>query len=113
MPGRGGATLEVDIRDKDVIKYIVKKGSVAVDGASLTIASLHDAGFGVAIVPHTLSHTNLRFKGVSARVNIETDIIGKYLESFTGAYEGVSTTKGGRVTEGFLREHGFIKGSKE
>ena len=83
---------------------IVKKGSVAVDGISLTVADLIEQGFRVAIIPHTLKNTSLSSKKEGDRVNIETDIIAKYVERFLGAYK-----KQG-VDEDFLRRHGFIKG---
>lgn len=83
---------------------IVKKGSVAVDGISLTVADLIEQGFRVAIIPHTLKNTGLSSKKEGDRVNIETDIIAKYVERFLGAYK-----KQG-IDEDFLRRHGFIKG---
>ena len=83
---------------------IVKKGSVAVDGISLTVADLIEQGFRVAIIPHTLKNTSLSSKKEGDRVNIETDIIAKYVERFLGAYK-----KQG-IDEDFLRRHGFIKG---
>ena len=83
---------------------IVKKGSVAVDGISLTAADLIEHGFRVAIIPHTLKNTSLSSKKEGDRVNIETDIIAKYVERFLGAYK-----KQG-IDEDFLRRHGFIKG---
>ncbi len=64
----------------DILKYIVKKGSVAVDGISLTVVDIDGRSFSTAIIPHTLTATNLGDKGVGARVNLEVDIIGKYVE---------------------------------
>ncbi|QDI91803.1 riboflavin synthase [Salicibibacter halophilus] len=63
-----------------LLRYIVQKGSVAVDGISLTVAHEHADSFIVAIIPHTLAETNLGSKSVGDHVNIETDIIGKYVE---------------------------------
>ncbi len=65
-----------------VTKYLVKKGSVAVDGISLTVVETDSRGFSVAIIPHTLAVTNLGDKGMRDRVNLEADIIGKYVEKF-------------------------------
>jgi riboflavin synthase len=59
--------------------YFVRKGSVAVDGISLTVAGLTDRGFDVMIIPFTWAHTNLPSLGVGARVNLECDMIGKYV----------------------------------
>ncbi|NOZ69329.1 MAG: riboflavin synthase [Deferribacteres bacterium] len=64
----------------DVLKYIVRKGSVAVDGISLTVVDVGGRSFSTAIIPHTLAATNLGDKGVGDRVNLEVDIIGKYVE---------------------------------
>ncbi|HHL40896.1 MAG TPA: riboflavin synthase [Deltaproteobacteria bacterium] len=86
---------------------LVTKGSVAVDGISLTVASLTDEGFTTAVIPHTLRLTNLRFKGEGDGVNVETDIIGKYVERLL---KGAGDTKKREViTEAFLGEHGFLK----
>ena len=62
----------------EFLKFIVPKGSVAVDGISLTVVSKHSNVFTVYIIPHTLQNTTLSFKGPSAQVNIETDILAKY-----------------------------------
>ncbi|MBI3398385.1 MAG: riboflavin synthase [Deltaproteobacteria bacterium] len=83
---------------------IVKKGSVAVDGISLTVADIIDNGFRVAIIPYTLKNTNLSLRKEGDKVNIETDIIAKYVERFLVPYK----KKG--VEEAFLKEHGFTKG---
>jgi riboflavin synthase len=65
---------------QDILRYTVKKGSIAVDGISLTVTGLDRGTFSVAIIPHTLTATNIGGKGVGARVNLEADIIGKYVE---------------------------------
>lgn len=65
-----------------VRRYIVSKGSVAVDGISLTVAGLRRGGFRIWIIPHTFEVTNLREKSVGDHVNLEADIIGKYVEKF-------------------------------
>jgi riboflavin synthase len=64
----------------DVLRYAVEKGSIAVDGISLTIAALGDDGFEVAVIPHTLAVTTLGHKDRAARVNLEADLIAKYVE---------------------------------
>jgi riboflavin synthase len=61
---------------------LVSKGSVAVDGISLTVNRCQAGGFSVAIIPFTLAHTNLRARRVGDKVNIETDLIGKYVQNF-------------------------------
>ena len=64
----------------DVLRYFVEKGSVAVDGISLTVASLGDESFDVAVIPHTLAVTTLGHKARDAAVNLEADLIAKYVE---------------------------------
>ena len=67
----------------DVVRYCVDKGSIAVDGVSLTIAALDDAGFAVALVPHTLAVTTLGHARPGAPVNLEIDVLAKYVERLT------------------------------
>jgi riboflavin synthase len=61
-------------------RYLVEKGSIAVDGISLTVAGLRPRGFSVAVIPYTLDHTNLRAARPGDRVNLEIDVIAKYVE---------------------------------
>ena len=100
--------VELDILVPDALsRQLVRKGSVTIDGISLTVADLIDGGFRTAIIPYTLEVTTLSGKREGARVNIETDIIGKYVERFLAA------PKESKVTEGFLIEHGFNSGKKQ
>ena len=69
----------------DVIKYLVFKGSVAVDGISLTVASVNKKGFRIWIIPHTFEVTVLRERKVGDAVNLEADLLGKYVEKFLAA----------------------------
>jgi riboflavin synthase len=62
-----------------LVRHIVQKGSIAVDGISLTVADLDDSRFSVQIIPFTWEHTNLRALRAGARVNLESDILGKYV----------------------------------
>ncbi|HVO65574.1 MAG TPA: riboflavin synthase [Syntrophales bacterium] len=89
--------------DSELSRYIVEKGSVAVDGISLTVNRCEKNRFYVNIIPHTARNTTLGFKKVGDPVNIETDIIGKYVEKFLNP----GTGKG--IDMKFLAEHGFIK----
>ena len=79
--------LEVKI-DKKWLKYCINKGSIAIDGISLTIAKVNDnydnkfGSVSMSIIPHTLENTNLKFKTKNDTVNIETDFFGKYVEKF-------------------------------
>ena len=72
--------------DSEIMRYIVLKGSIAVDGISLTVASIQKNEFQVWIIPHTYEVTALRQREVGDRVNLETDILGKYVEQFTAQH---------------------------
>jgi riboflavin synthase alpha subunit len=65
---------------QELLRYCVEKGSIAVDGVSLTVAALDEAGFAVALVPHTLAATTLGSLAAGDRVNLETDVLAKYVE---------------------------------
>ena len=67
-------------------RLLVPKGSIAVDGISLTVNECNSRSFSVAIIPFTLAHTNLQDRGVGDRVNLEADIIGKYVQQFVKVY---------------------------
>jgi riboflavin synthase len=69
----------------DLLRYCVEKGSIAVDGVSLTIAALRDDAFEVALVPHTLEVTTLGSYTTGDRVNVEVDVLAKYVERLVGA----------------------------
>jgi riboflavin synthase len=68
----------------EILRYCVEKGSIAVDGVSLTVAGLDDDGFVVALVPHTLAVTTLGTAASGDQVNLETDVLAKYVEKLTG-----------------------------
>jgi len=90
---------------RELDRYLVYKGSIAVDGISLTIASLEEASFSVAVIPHTLQNTNLMCLRVGDLVNLEVDILGKYLERF---YQlGLLAGKGPKITLDYLKEQGY------
>ncbi len=88
----------------DVSKYIVRKGSVTLDGVSLTVNDRRDNLFTVNIIPYTASKTTIRERKQRDKLNIETDIVGRYIESLmaTGKEQGLDMK--------FLYEHGYIKG---
>jgi riboflavin synthase len=75
----GAVTMSVSV-DDSLGRYLVEKGSVTIDGVSLTIAGTTDAGFSVALIPHTLEVTNLGLRNVGDRVNLEIDVLAKYVE---------------------------------
>jgi riboflavin synthase len=84
----------------EVMRYIVPKGFIAVDGTSLTVTTKDASTFGVSIVGYTREHTILADKKPGDTVNLEVDIIGKYVEE-------LSKSAGAGITAEFLREHGF------
>tara|TARA_B110000438_G_scaffold301518_1_gene356617 strand:+ start:243 stop:899 length:657 start_codon:yes stop_codon:yes gene_type:complete len=79
VPSGDGTTLSVGI-DPGFMRYCISKGSIALDGVSLTIASMSENIIKIALIPHTLEMTTLGLKDVGDSLNIETDIIGKYIE---------------------------------
>lgn len=97
----GEYTLYTFSASPETLKYIVKKGSIAIDGISLTVTEVDDRSFSVSIIPHTLTATNIGDKRRGDKVNIEVDIIGKYVEKLL-AGGGVSSNLGE-----LLREKGF------
>ncbi|HUF83453.1 MAG TPA: riboflavin synthase [Acidimicrobiia bacterium] len=73
----------------ELLRYVVEKGSITVDGVSMTVTSVDDDGFGVAVVPHTLEVTTLGVKGPGDPVNLEVDVLAKYVERLlNGAGKG-------------------------
>lgn len=75
----------------ELLRYVVEKGSICVDGISLTVASVDDISFAVALIPHTVAVTLLAKKMLGARVNLEADMIGKYVERLLGPHLAASS----------------------
>jgi riboflavin synthase len=88
---------------KDVSKYTVQKGSIAVDGISLTVNECTNEEVGMTLIPYTLKKTTLIGKKVGERVNVEVDILAKYVEKLLGR------SAPGQLDVSFLKEHGFLK----
>lgn len=93
--------------NNEILKYIVEKGSIAIDGISLTVAYVDDEIFKVSIIPHTKDETTLLLKTIHSTVNLECDVIGKYIEKLMGLQKK-SNNKESSITESFLVENGFI-----
>lgn len=70
----------------ELLRYVVEKGSITIDGVSLTVASRSDDGFSVALIPHTLDHTTLGTAAVGRQVNVEVDLVAKYVEALAAPY---------------------------
>ena len=91
-----------------ILRYVVEKGSIAMDGISLTVAGVDADSFRVSVIPHTQAVTALRGKGPGDRLNLECDLIGKYVEKLLQpAPAEEKKPAGGRLTEAFLREYGY------
>ena len=80
VPEPDGSTRMTFAAPAAVLRYVVEKGSITVDGISLTVAACTDDGFTVAVIPHTLAVTTLGTKGLHAPVNLEVDVVAKYVE---------------------------------
>ena len=83
-------------------KYVIKKGSITINGISLTIAEVNNNTINIAVIPHTYENTSLKFLKSGDFVNIEVDMIAKYVEKFL-----LSSDNKSRISLEFLQEHGF------
>ncbi|MDQ0203517.1 riboflavin synthase [Pectinatus haikarae] len=92
--------------DKGLLRYIVKKGSVTIDGISLTVVDADYAEFSVSLIPHTASITTIGQKNTGASVNIETDILGKYVEKML-LMQKAESPQLSKINAEFLSENGF------
>ena len=90
----------------EILRYIVEKGSIAIDGVSLTVATVTERDFSVSLIPHTGSQTILLQKKPGDRVNLENDIVGKYVARLRASAAPEQAPES-RITMDFLREHGF------
>lgn len=110
-----GIARAIEIRcDRALLRYVAEKGSVTIDGVSLTVTATGDEGFSVAIIPHTAGNTTLDELKAGARVNVECDLVAKYLERLIafGPRDGADAGESGPrapsgLTEDFLRSNGF------
>ena len=103
----GDFTLFTFSIDTSLTKYVVEKGSITINGVSLTVNSCERDQFSVSIIPHTLSVTTLGLLRQGDKVNLEVDIIGKYVEKLLST-DAASPTAGSRINPGFLAENGFL-----
>lgn len=94
--------------DPDVFRYIIPKGSITIDGISLTVVEADGDIFSVSIIPHTLAETALNDRKAGAEVNLECDVIGKYVDHLLHYNKPANKEKGSSITESYLAEHGFI-----
>ncbi|HXV20015.1 MAG TPA: riboflavin synthase [Desulfuromonadales bacterium] len=110
------ATISERLQDRNAIRFtfrlpaavnrfVAEKGSVAIDGISLTVNAVTDETFAVAVIPHTLAMTTLQEKKSGDRVNVETDLIARYIARLLGVAEARPT---GALSLDFLAKHGFL-----
>ena len=93
--------------ESDILHYVIYKGSITVDGASLTVSKVGPSWFEISIIPHTIGNTILQYASIGTTVNLETDIFGRYIEHFMkGSKEAPS--KQGNVTMDTLLSNGFL-----
>ncbi|MFP7754865.1 riboflavin synthase [Thermodesulfobacteriota bacterium B35] len=107
----GEYTLFTFSLDPGLARYVIEKGSVTINGVSLTVNSCQGARFSVSIIPHTLAVTTLGELHAGDRVNIEVDIIGKYVEKLLAEQPGPGPAGSG-INPAFLAEHGFLDGKR-
>lgn len=93
---------------KELLSLVVEKGSIAIDGISLTVAKVTKQDFSVSIIPHTLSKTALQQRKVKDKVNLENDMIGKYVQKQLLAMQQPTGSQASHVTSAFLMENGFF-----
>lgn len=93
---------------KNVLQYVVEKGSIAIDGISLTVAYVDDKVFKVSIIPHTGKETILLSKASEDTVNLECDVIGKYVEKLLTFQSDKKIEEKNSINEDFLKENGFL-----
>lgn len=95
--------------DAKILRYVIEKGSIAIDGISLTVAYVDDKCFKVSIIPHTSVNTTLIHKNVGDIVNLENDVVGKYIDKLiTTQHEVGTTNKKTSIDSKFLMENGFM-----
>lgn len=92
----------------EIMRYIIEKGSIAIDGISLTVAAVTDNDFSVSIIPHTLSETILSEKRSGDIVNLENDMIGKYIEKLMFGNADKNKAANSNIDMGFLTRNGFL-----
>ncbi|MBD2869603.1 riboflavin synthase [Paenibacillus arenilitoris] len=99
---------EIRIHDDGMLRYVIPKGSIAIDGISLTVVDTTSHTFTVSIIPHTLGETALQHKHAGDTVNIECDVIGKYVDHLLHFRQPESAKPASKLSTAFLLENGFL-----
>jgi riboflavin synthase len=106
-PVQNAVYYEIEVMS-DILKYIIYKGSVTVDGTSLTVFGLSENSFTISLIPHTTSETIIGLKGTGDIVNVECDMLGKYIEHFlSNRSNDTQPTRKSTLTAQFLEKNGF------
>jgi len=107
QPEKNAKIIEVEL-DSELNKFMVDKGSVALNGVSLTIMELSKNSLKVSLIPETLNQTNFKFVNQGEKVNIETDLIGKYVVKMLENYREQNSGHDTSIDEDFLKDKGFF-----
>jgi len=105
---QGGAIILNFEAPLELLRYIVQKGSVALDGVSLTVIDATASGFSVGLIPHTGLETTLGISEVGSAVNLEVDLIGKYVEKMLEPRLGIEERGSNKITMDLLMEKGYL-----
>lgn len=105
---RGGSLVLSFRAPERLLRYIIPKGSVALDGVSLTVIEVDESGFSVGLIPHTADHTTLGGRETGAQVNLEVDLIGKYVEKMLGPRLESESGRTETLTMDLLQEKGYL-----
>lgn len=106
--GEGGAHRMTIELPPTLRPYVVRRGSIAVDGVSLTVVDVEEEAFTVNLVPFTAQHTTLVDRPAGARVNLEVDVLAKYVETVLLHRRATAESRPGGIDEHFLAEHGYL-----
>jgi len=105
-----GRSIRFRIKAPDQLaKYIAAKGSICVDGVSLTVNDVHGAEFDLNIVPHTLQETIIKHYQAGCEINLEVDVVARYLERLLLGEKAADSGTSSSMNEAFLAQHGFLK----
>lgn len=99
---------KVQLDDPGMLRYVIPKGSITIDGISLTVVEISSQSFSVSIIPHTLGETALQYKHAGGTVNIECDVIGKYVDHLIHFKQPEAAHSKSKLTTSFLMENGFL-----
>jgi riboflavin synthase len=92
---------------QEVLKYVIYKGSISIDGISLTVAYVDNEVFKVSVIPHTLENTILHNKKINSKVNLECDLVGRYIEKLFSPKDEKEENNKSNITMDFLKNNGF------